>query len=280
MSLQIKKDALISEIRKEKRLAVAFSGGVDSTFLLMCAAGELGSENILAVTARTPAVPPEEIARAESFAAAHGIAQVTVTADVFSLDEFCENTPDRCYICKKKIFSVIIGAARARGFEAVAEGTNIDDTGDYRPGLRAIRELHVLSPLRQAGLGKEDIRALSREMGLVTWNKPSLACLATRIPYGERITGEKLAMIDSAESYLHTLGFGQLRVRHQGAEARIELAPDETARVFADKLAGEIDSKLRGMGFRYVSLDLRGYRTGSLNETLPPETLRSVTEKP
>ncbi|MBQ9045105.1 MAG: ATP-dependent sacrificial sulfur transferase LarE [Oscillospiraceae bacterium] len=251
-------------------VAVAFSGGVDSTFLLRAAHEALG-DKAFAVTAAIPAVPERELQAAKDFCAALGVRHVIVQPDVMALPGFYENPPDRCYHCKKRIFSTLLDAARAGGAAVVAEGSNLDDEGDYRPGLRAIAELQVKSPLREAGLTKGMIRALSRELGLPTWDKPSCACLASRFAYGERITLEGLRRVDAAEAFLHDRGFRQVRVRVHGDLARVEAEPEDIPRLVAPELRAQTDAYLRGLGFAYVALDLRGYRTGSMNEILKKE---------
>ena len=251
-------------------VAVAFSGGVDSTLLLKAAHDALG-ENAVAVTAEIEAVPERELHSARDFCAALGVRQIVVRPDVLALPGFSANPPDRCYHCKKHLFSAILTAARENGFAVVAEGSNLDDEGDYRPGLRAIAELNVKSPLRDAGMTKDMIRACSRELGLPTWDKPSCACLASRFAYGEAITAEGLRRVDAAEDFLHGLGFRQVRVRVHGDLARIEAEPDALARLAAPELRAQVTQRLRALGFLYVTLDLGGYRTGSMNDSLLKE---------
>ena len=249
-------------------VAVAFSAGVDSTFLLKTAHDLLGDAAV-AVTVNTDAFPETELREAEAFCQKENVLLISISADVFGVDGFAANPPDRCYICKKEIFRRIITAAESHGITCVAEGTNADDTNDYRPGMRAIAELGVLSPLKEAGLTKNDIRALSKELGLKTWIKPSFACLATRIAYGETITADKLRMIGLAEQKLAALGFSQYRVRMHGNDARIEVPPEEIGRFADPALREEISGYCHDLGFTHVSLDLDGYRTGSMNAGLP-----------
>ena len=248
---------LCALLRGEKKLAVAFSAGVDSTLLLRAAVNALGSGNVLAVTALSASFP--EI----------GVRRITVGVDQLSIPGFRENPADRCYLCKKVLFTRMMEAAREQGFAVMAEGSNVDDLSDYRPGLKAIKELGVMSPLREAGLTKAEIRELSSELGLPTWNKPSFACLATRFVYGETISDEKLRRVELGERLLQDLGFKQFRVRIHGEEgrlARIEVLPGDF-----EKLLGfrqEIAAEFRKAGFDYVAMDLEGYRTGSMNEVL------------
>jgi uncharacterized protein len=246
-------------------VAVAFSGGVDSTFLLKVAHDTLGLRCV-AVTVRSCLFPGREISEAAGFCAKEGVRQLMVDADGVFIEGIAHNPPDRCYICKRGLFGLMLNAAAAEGMSAVCEGSNTDDLGDYRPGLRAVAELGIQSPLRSCGLSKREIRALSAELGLSTADKPSLACLASRIPYGEKITAEKLGMVERAEDFLRDAGFRQVRVRVHGDVARIEVEPGRLASVL--EMRGQITDALKGFGFSYVSLDLQGYRTGSLNEQL------------
>lgn len=248
-------------------VAVAFSGGVDSTFLLKVAHDTLGDDAI-AVTATSLSFPGRELNEAKEFCQKEQISQRMFESRELELAGFRENPKDRCYICKKGILTRILKIAREHGVSYVAEGSNLDDNQDYRPGHRAIAELGIKSPLREAGLTKEEIRLLSRELGLPTWKKPSFACLATRFPYGETITEEKLAMIGEAEQFLLEEGFSQIRVRIHGEIARIEVLPQELERLFQKELREKIADKIKSLGFRYVTLDLEGYRSGSMNEGL------------
>lgn len=249
------------------RVAVAFSAGVDSTFLLKVAHDLLG-ERALAVTASSALFMRRDLVEGEEFCRAEGIRQIIVETDELAVEGFRENPPDRCYICKRDLFSRMIAAARREGVETVAEGSNLDDLGDYRPGLRAIAELGVASPLREAGLTKADIRALSRELGLRTWDKPSCACLASRFAYGEEITAERLERVEAAEEFLREMGFSQVRVRVHGNIARIEAEPVRLPELTEPETARRINERLRSLGFMYVAVDLGGYYQGSMNRAL------------
>jgi len=248
-------------------VAVAFSGGVDSSFLLRVAAEELGEE-CAAITVRSAVFPEREILLATELAKSLGVRHVLIDVDPLAMEEFAANPPDRCYHCKRAVFAAIQGAAARLGLRHVADGANVDDASDYRPGTRAVHELGVRSPLKESGLTKAEIRAESRRLGLPTADVPSRACLASRIPYGMRITKEELDQIDRAEAALEAMGFRGLRVRHHGHIARIELAPADIARALDPPTRARILAELKALGYAYVALDLEGYRTGSLNETL------------
>ena len=252
-------------IKSYGSLAVAFSGGVDSAFLLKVASEVIG-DKLLAITVSAPVFPSDEVSFATSFCKNNGIRQIVSEYDVMQIEGFTANTENRCYICKKALFGKIREMAEGEGITIIAEGTNADDANDYRPGIKALEEMGFNSPLKDVGLAKKEIRELSREMGLVTWNNPSHACLATRIPYGEEITPEKIAMIDEAEEYLRDEGITQVRVRIHDKMARIEALPGEFDKIMSNK--DTIYSRLEEIGFTYVSLDLKGYRTGSMNEIL------------
>jgi uncharacterized protein len=265
-TLKEKYAALIALLSGTGKLAVAFSAGVDSTFLLKAAREALG-ENVIALTAQTVAFPARERDASAEICRALGVEQVAVPVDLMAVEGFRENPPERCYLCKKALFTAMQAAARERGFGCVAEGSNTDDAGDYRPGLRALRELGIRSPLREAGLSKAEIRELSRRLELPTWDKPSYACLATRIAYGQEITPEALEKVETAEQYLYGLGFRQVRVRVHGDLARIEI-PREQFPLLLPTTADAIHLRLRQLGFRYVALDLGGFESGSMNRAL------------
>ncbi|MBM2811425.1 MAG: hypothetical protein HW416_2184 [Chloroflexi bacterium] len=246
---------------------VAYSGGVDSAFLLKVAADALG-ERALGVTARSDSYPARELEDAIGLAREIGARHLVADTHEMEQESYVSNPSNRCYHCKTELWETLIPVAREHGLSALADGFNADDVGDYRPGAQAAREHGVRSPLLEAGLGKPEIRLLSREMGLATWDKPAMACLSSRLPYGQRVTREKLEQIDRAEQLLRELGFRQVRVRHHGDTARIELPPADIPRFFSDGLAEPVSRRLKELGFQYVTLDLEGYRSGSLNEVL------------
>ncbi len=256
-------------------VAVAFSGGVDSTFLLYAAKEALG-DNVLAVTASSCSFPVREFEEARSFCSSYGIRHEVVESEELKIEGFSHNPKNRCYLCKRELFGKICALAESEGINEVAEASNLDDNGDYRPGLTAVAELGVKSPLREKGFTKEQIRILSKYLGLPTWNKQSFACLASRFPYGEEITEEKLGMVDRAEQLLLDLGFHQVRVRIHGNVARIELAPDEFAKLLEDGVRTRVNTTFKEFGFTYVALDIQGYRTGSMNETLTDEEATGI----
>ncbi len=267
MEKQEKLKALKERLKAAGRLAVAFSGGTDSGFLLKTAHDVLGADAI-AVTAKSFVFPEREFAGVMEFCRSEGIRLVTADVDVLEIPGFRLNPPDRCYLCKRAVLSALASAAAANGFPVLAEGSNADDAGEYRPGSRAVAELGVLSPLSDAGLSKQEIRALAREAGLGIWNKPSAPCLATRIPYGDEITPEKLRAADMAESFLSAAGLKQVRVRVHGGVARIETSPDDFPLVSEKSFAEKVNSYLRTLGFDYVALDLGGYVSGSMDRLL------------
>ena len=265
--LHAKKHKLEEYMKELGSIAVAFSSGVDSTFLLKVAKDVL-NDKAIAVTARSHSFPKRELDEATAFCEKEGIRQLVIDSEELSIEGFSSNPKNRCYLCKHELFTKIKDVAAENGIEYVAEGSNIDDNGDYRPGLKAVEELGIKSPLRYAGLTKADIRQLSKEMGLPTWDKPSFACLASRFVYGETIDEKKLGMVDSAEQLLLDLGFKQVRVRIHGNIARIEVMPEEIGKLTEEKVRNEVYKTLKDIGFDYVTMDLAGYRTGSMNENL------------
>lgn len=254
-------------LRSYGNVAIAYSGGVDSSLLSYVAHEALG-DNAVSLTADAPVVPRSELADSQAFCKRYGIRQVICHPNPIMMEEVRFNAPNRCYVCKKALFSSLFEEAAKLGVETIADGSNLDDLGDYRPGLKALEELQVKSPLREAGFTKADIRALSRELGLPTWSKQSNACLATRFPYGTEITAEKLSLVDKAESALSGMGFTQLRVRVHNDIARIEVPAEQIETLLRDENRTSIVDALKELGFAYVTLDLAGYRTGSMDEKL------------
>ena len=268
-----KQEELEKLLESYKRVAVAFSSGVDSTYLLKMAQKVLG-ENVIAVTASSCSFPKRELEEAKTFCRENGIRHIVVESEELDIDGFRQNPKNRCYLCKHELFEKIRSIAKENGIETVVEASNTDDDGDYRPGLVAVKELGIDSPLRRVGLSKKEIREYSKELGLPTWNKQSFACLSSRFVYGETISEEKLAMVDQAEQLLLDMGFHQLRVRIHDKLARIEVQPSEFEKIMQEENRTKIFHKLKQYGFTYVTLDLQGYRTGSMNETLSAEERR------
>ncbi|MBR1691695.1 MAG: ATP-dependent sacrificial sulfur transferase LarE [Lachnospiraceae bacterium] len=262
-----KLEQLKEYLRQLGSVAIAFSSGVDSTFLLRVAHDTLG-ENVIAVTAMSCSFPKRELNEAKDFCQKENIRHIVCESEELKIEGFCQNPKNRCYLCKKELFEKIGEIAARNHIEHVAEGSNMDDNGDYRPGLIAVSELGVKSPLRHVELNKEEIRYLSRKLGLPTWDKQSFACLSSRFVYGETITEEKLGMVDQAEQLLLDKGFHQVRVRIHGTIARIEILPEEFEKLMQEEIRSEIMEKFKKYGFTYVTLDLQGYRMGSMNETL------------
>jgi uncharacterized protein len=272
MELELKFKNLKDSLQNLGSVAIAYSGGVDSTFLLKVAADALGNK-IIAVTAKSSTYPEREFKEAVKYIEGIKVKHIVIISEELEIEEFAKNPVNRCYYCKKELFSKIRKVADDNNINAVLDGSNADDASDFRPGMTAARELKVISPLKDAGLTKNDIRELSKELGVPTWDKPAFACLSSRFPYGNEITVEKLNMVERAEQYLLDLGFKQIRVRHHENMARVEVNAEERYKFFDVETMNKVGNELKSIGFKYVTLDLLGYRTGSMNEVL------SETEK-
>jgi pyridinium-3,5-biscarboxylic acid mononucleotide sulfurtransferase len=267
MELENKLSKLKELLKSLESVAIAYSGGVDSTFLLKVAYDVLGDKAI-AVTAKSSTYPEREFNEAKAYIEKLGAKHIVIVSEELEIEGFAKNPTNRCYFCKSELFTKVREVANQHGINAVLDGSNFDDIGDYRPGMQAARELGVVSPLKQVEMTKKDIRELSKQMGVPTWNKQAFACLSSRFPYGNEITAPKLKMVEKAEQYLMDLGFTQLRVRHHGEIARIEVAAEDRVKFFDTELMDKVVKEFKVYGFKYVALDMQGYRTGSMNEVL------------
>ncbi len=261
-----KQARMVAQLRDAGSALVAFSGGVDSALVLAVAVQVLGRGRVLAATAVSPSLPSWELEASQRCAQEIGVDHELVHTHEIEDPNYARNAPDRCYFCKTELYDLLVPLAAARGLNVVLNGLNWDDLGEYRPGARAGVERGILSPLKDAGIGKAEVRAWAQQLGLDVWDKPALACLSSRIPYGTPVTVEALRMIDTAERFMRDAGFRQVRVRHHGTLARIEVAADELVRAFEQRVS--IDEGVRAAGYLYATLDLRGYRSGSLNDVL------------
>ena len=267
MELENKFKKLKEQLIELGSVAIAYSGGVDSTFLLKVAHDLLG-EKAIGVTARSSTYPEREFREAKKYAEEFGARHIVIVSEELEIEGFAQNPVNRCYYCKSELFTKVREVADQNNISFVLDGSNLDDLGDYRPGMQAAKELNVVSPLKEAGLTKDEIRILSKKLGIPTWNKPAFACLSSRFPYGQEITEKKLSMVELAEQFLLDRGFRQVRVRHHGDIARIEVAQEEREKFFDLALMDEVGEKLKEIGFTYITLDILGYRTGSMNEVL------------
>ncbi len=271
--LAAKRDALLAVLRGYGRVAVAYSGGVDSAVVAKAAHEALG-EGAVAVTAVSQSLASGELEQAAEMARRIGVRHRIVHTEEFADANYLSNTPERCYFCKSELYGRLLGMMDELGVDAVASGANLDDRGDHRPGMKAAGEKGVRHPLQEAGLNKEDVRALALAWGLPAWNKPAAPCLSSRIAYGENVTPERVAMIDRAEGWLHERGLPVLRVRyHKGDMARVEVPPEEFPRLLAEPFRSEMTAAFRGFGFKFVTMDLEGFRSGSLNQLVPADRL-------
>jgi uncharacterized protein len=266
MNTQQKYDQLKQILGQYNKVVIAYSGGVDSTFLLQAAVDCLGAQNVLACIAAGPSLPAEQFESAVKIAKDMGISPKVVCQSEMSDQAYQQNRADRCYHCKKHLMSDLLEIAKSKGYDCVMSGNNFDDNSDYRPGNKAAKELGIVSPLAQAGLTKDEIRQLSRELGLPTADIPASPCLASRVAYGLEITAERLGQVERAEEFLKSLGFIEFRVRHHGTIVRIEVRLEDLPKIL--QFRKEIVEKIKGQGFKFISLDLEGFRSGALNESL------------
>jgi uncharacterized protein len=270
--IETKYASLQAHLRKLGRLLVAYSGGVDSAYLAWAAHQTLG-DNMLAIIADSPSLARTQLDDAVAFAREHSIPLEVVATTELDRPEYVRNDAHRCFFCKDELFTLLEGLRTARGFDAIAYGVNLDDQGDFRPGQKAANAHHIVSPLLDAGLGKQEIRSLAKSAGLRIWDKPASACLSSRIEYGRPVTREALAVVEQGEDALRGLGFRQFRVRHHGETVRIEIAPEELDRALDAAMAANFTRIFKELGFKFVTLDLEGFRSGSMNALLPAEDL-------
>ncbi|MBF0217089.1 MAG: ATP-dependent sacrificial sulfur transferase LarE [Candidatus Omnitrophica bacterium] len=270
-----KLDKLKTILQEMKSVLIAYSGGVDSTFLMRVAKDVLG-EKVLAVTAASETYPEKEVKNAAISARKAGVKHLVIRTEELMDEKFSSNPPDRCYHCKRELFVKLSRISAERGIANIITGTNLDDMSDYRPGTKAAEEAGIRSPLKEAGLSKAEIRSLSKEMGLDSWDKPAYPCLSTRFPYGAKITGSELSKVARAEEFLTDMGLGEFRVRVHGDIARIEVPPGDMAVFLDEDKAGKVVGEFKKIGYNYVTLDLEGYRTGSMNEVLPQHRIAAL----
>ena len=271
--LVAKRDALLETLRSYGRVAVAYSGGVDSAVVARAAREALGDDAV-AVTAVSESLASGELEAAQALAGQIGVRHQVIRTEEFADPNYLRNNPDRCYFCKSELYGRLVGLMDRLGVDAIASGANLDDQGDHRPGMRAAGEKGVRHPLQECGLTKADVRALAQAWGLPVWDKPAAPCLASRIAYGEEVTPDRVRMVDRAESWLRARGLRLLRVRyHKNDLARIEVAPEELPALVAEPVRSELTTAFRGFGFKFVVLDLEGFRSGSLNDLIPPDQL-------
>jgi len=268
MTLEQKKNKLAAILKDMESVLIAFSGGVDSTLVLAMARSVLGKEKTLAVTAQSESLPQRELEDTQKLAGKLDVEHLIIATEEMASHEYRKNPVNRCYHCKSELYTKLSAIASKRHLAHIVNGINRDDLGDFRPGIAAAKDFGVASPLAEAGFTKQDIRELSHELGLSTWEKPAMACLSSRVPYGQAISPEKLAMIEQAEDLLYSLGFTELRVRHHGDIARIELKKDELPKIILKPVSDLVLKRFKEIGFSFVTVDLEGFRSGSLNEGL------------